>query len=297
MTTRTRPLAGQMLGLSISESEDSTDYGFLPWQINQATVQVVAALLGQGAGVVFGHDWRDDGVMETVHGYALQVAAAGQEPLLANYVPWPDKPHLPEAETARLAATLQIIRADLPATLKNHESQALAQGSCDALYQYLRARGLTELRHRLNERSTARLCLGGKCASYQGRYPGIVEEALFAIRSGKPLYISAILGGASRQIVEALEGKPIPKGFCANPAPITLYQHYANALESTLAGQPDLQIDGATAWQEFQQAGFDRLAQSNGLTLEENRELAHTGVMERVVQLVLKGLGTKQARA
>ncbi|HZC97659.1 MAG TPA: hypothetical protein VE267_16330, partial [Bradyrhizobium sp.] len=59
-----RPLQGCTIGLSISESADSTALGFPPWQINDVTVQMVAALFGQGASVVFGHDWRDDGVME-----------------------------------------------------------------------------------------------------------------------------------------------------------------------------------------------------------------------------------------
>ena len=64
MSSPRRPLAGCVVGLSISESEDSTGCGFPPGQINRVTVQMVASLFGQGVGVVFGHDWREDGVID-----------------------------------------------------------------------------------------------------------------------------------------------------------------------------------------------------------------------------------------
>ena len=64
MTLPQRPLAGCIVSLSISESDDSAERGFPSWQVNRVTLQLVAALFGQGASVVFGHDWREDGVME-----------------------------------------------------------------------------------------------------------------------------------------------------------------------------------------------------------------------------------------
>ena len=67
-----RPLQDCAVGISISESEDSSDRGFPRWQVNRATVQTAAALLGQGAGVVFGHDWREDGVMDAIYRFAVQ---------------------------------------------------------------------------------------------------------------------------------------------------------------------------------------------------------------------------------
>ena len=102
MNPISRPLAGCVVGLSISESDDSAKRGFPPWQVNRVTLQVVSALFGQGVGVMFGHDWREDGVMEAVHGFALQMqppvplspqeATAADQPLLQNLLPWPDEP-------------------------------------------------------------------------------------------------------------------------------------------------------------------------------------------------------------
>src|SRR5438094_9585228 len=124
MNVLQRPLVGFAVGLSVSEGDDSAARGFPVWQVNRVTLQVVSALFGQGVGVVFGHDWREDGVMEAVHGFALQVQAplplspddpdADSQPLLFNILPWPDTPRLPSEDLERLASTLRVESAGLP---------------------------------------------------------------------------------------------------------------------------------------------------------------------------------------
>jgi hypothetical protein len=123
-----RPLVGSVVNLSISESEDSAERGFPAWQVNRVTLQVVAALFGQGVGVIFGHDWGEDGVMESVHGFARQMqspvpispneAEAIGQPLLRNLLPWPDEPRLPQEDLERLASTLRVEKADYLTSLR-----------------------------------------------------------------------------------------------------------------------------------------------------------------------------------
>ena len=128
MSTAQRPLSGCLVGLSISESEDSDTRGFPSSQVNRVTVQVVSSLFGQGAGVVFGHDWRDDGVMQTVYAIAreMQPTDPGSESRpLQNLLPWPDEPMLSGQEREQLSSTLLIERAGLPDGLREyHERHA-----------------------------------------------------------------------------------------------------------------------------------------------------------------------------
>src|SRR5690606_12847315 len=109
-----------------------------------------------------------------------------------NLVPWPDEPELSEPERTALAAHLAVEPAGLPPALVPHAATA-ARGSTERCY--LRARGLTHLRRRLTATTNARLCIGGKLGGSQGRYPGIVEEALLAIEAKQPLYVSGLFGG------------------------------------------------------------------------------------------------------
>lgn len=299
MNAGIRPLAGLVVSLSVSESGDSAALGFPSFQVNRVTLQFVAALVGQGASVAFGHDWREDGVMEAVHGFALQAqppvplsldsAEAEAEPVLWNILPWPDVPHLSELEQEQLRSTLKVESAGLPEELRQFDTDARAAGPNSPLYGYLRARGLTFLRHRLNDVCHVRLCVGGRRSGSQGRYPGVVEEALLAVRQNKPLYLASILGGASEQIVEAVEGKNMPGDFCEATPIERLYQQ-PPVTETNAATGDDRTIDRVAVWREFTDAGRQRIAATNGLTIEENDELLRTPVIERAIELLLTGL-------
>jgi hypothetical protein len=293
-----RPLSGLFVGLSISESDDSTGRGFPAWQVNRVTMQFVAALMGQGAGVVFGHDWRDDGVMEAMHAFALRMQAPhGAEaagapaggPLLQNLLPWPDEPKLSEAERERLASTLSVEPAGLPDDLApavREDGQAFPE-------PYLRARGLTHLRRKLNERTQARVCVGGRTRGSQGRYPGVIEEAFLSVEARQPLFLIGFLGGAARQVIDAVEGRPGPPPDFA--APTGLGGIYEAVRRERRTAGPDDEIDRGRVWSAFKSIGVPGLSESNKLTVEQNRELFHTPAVERAIQLVLLGLARIKA--
>jgi hypothetical protein len=292
-----RPLTGLSVGLSISESDDSLHRGFPAWQVNRVTLQIVSALFGQGAGVVFGHDWREDGVMQAVHGFALQMqppdpvsaeeARRADQPLLMNLLPWPDKPSLSEQDQARMSSTLRVESAGLPRELL--EFEAKFRGHTEGSeYAYLRARGLTHLRHRLDAFCQARFCLGGRRSGSQGRFPGVIEEALLSVRDNRPLYLASLLGGATRQVIDAIEGKPMPEDFCQ---PTKVRELFASPPVGEIdpATQRDHETDPKAVWATFQEAGSERLLQ-NGLDESENAELFHTAVLDRAIAIVLTGL-------
>jgi hypothetical protein len=68
-------------------------------------VRLSETLLGFGARLVFGHDWRYGGVMEAISQAALRywpVDDANSPPLIKNFVPWPDNPQLkPDVQRRR----------------------------------------------------------------------------------------------------------------------------------------------------------------------------------------------------
>lgn len=299
MTTANRPLAGLVVNVSLSESDDSLNFGFPAWQVNRVMLQFVTALFGQGASIVFGHDWREDGVMEAVHDFALQMqppaslsleaGAAELQPLLWNILPWPDSPRLSEEEQEQLRSTLKVESAGLPEELQQFDNDAQTAGPDSPLYAYLRARGLTFLRQKINNVCHVRLCVGGRRSGSQGRYPGVIEEALLAVRQKKPLFVVGILGGASAQVVEAVEGREMPEDFCAPTQVQRLYQQPpVNEINADTSA--DRVVDRVAAWREFAETGNRQLAERNGLTIEENDELLHTPVVERAIELVLIGL-------
>jgi|RhiMethySRZTD1v2_1073278.scaffolds.fasta_scaffold1755002_2 SLOG-like protein len=102
---------------------------------------------------------------------------------------------------------------------------------------------------------------------WRGR--GAVEEALLAVRSNKLLYLAACLGGATEQVVAAIDGKDIPDDFCP-PAPTDALYATPPAAEHDEATDSDRLVDRAAIWEEFRNAGPNMLVEFNGLSLDEN---------------------------
>ena len=165
--------------------------------------RVASRLFGQGASVAFGHDWREDGVMEAVHGFALQTQppiplspesaeAPRLEPLLLNVLPWPDAAPF---GSWNKNSSVRLLKWNLQVCLQELLAIRCRRARCGIelpAVRYLHARGLTFLRHRLNDVCQVRLCVGGRRSGSQGRYPGIIEEALLAVQQNKPLYLASI---------------------------------------------------------------------------------------------------------
>jgi hypothetical protein len=124
----------------------------------------------------------------------------------------------------------------------------------------------------------------------------VIEEALLALTRNKPLYMAGLLGGATAQVLDAIEEKQMPTDFCAPTEMADLYNH-PPLTERDPTTRDDRMIDRNAVWRTFQMAGVGQIAQTNGLTVEENRELFHTPVLDRVVELVLTGLSRLKANS
>src|SRR5687767_14631292 len=138
------------------------------------TLRVVAALLGQGAQLLLGHDWRDNGVMEAVHAYVQRYRESSEKGavVVRNYLAWPDRTRLKQVDRANISGCMEIIEFPEPA---GGEGPA-------------RHRALTASRTQMIQDSDATVCVGGRTTGYQGMMPGTLEEALLTVRQSRALY-------------------------------------------------------------------------------------------------------------
>lgn len=114
---------------------------------------------------------------------------------------------------------------------------------------------LTTLREQTIIKVFAQIVIGGKTHGYKGRYPGIIEEAYVAIKNAKPVFVLGAYGGAAEIVIRALNGEK-------------LYDDEPNKM--------------------FNKIGFKGL--NNGLSVNENIELARCNDIARAISLILKGL-------
>ena len=267
MTTH-RPLTDCVVGFSISESEDMERLGFDRSEMNRCVVRLSESLLAVGARLAFGHDWRPGGVMVAVAALAVRYFhlgpdAAGKSKAKApiiNRVAWPDLPFLAPAVTSNPDASP-------PAGSAVDPMVRLLKGVVDARQTPVpegtsRADALSLMRAELADLCDIRVCLGGKLTGFSGKMSGIVEEALGALRKGRPVFTSGIFGGASALVARAMD-----------PA-------------TDISEDKSLKDDLRAALLEIRKlsANVER-----GLTAEEEKLLWHCTSTEQCVELILRG--------
>ena len=196
------------VNISVSPCEHAARLGYDDRQINRIVIRMAQYFLDHDMRVIFGHDWREDGVMRAVADFAGTVAtrtAPGETPTatprMLNVVP-----------VSRVALSNAAIEAQLDSggVLEVTPFSELAESvahragirhpGADADPTQLREWELTALRHWLTELLApgCRICLGGRLHGFQGQEPGVKQEARLALAYHKPLYLMGGFGGAAK---------------------------------------------------------------------------------------------------
>lgn len=279
-----RPLDGLTVGISISESGDMASRGLTSEEVNRTVITISEGLIAQGARLVFGHDWRPGGVMDTVFEFALAYTPgpgeenANRPPLITNFVPAPDRPTKPPEELALYSRTLRVEEPGPPAL----PEVLFARGKLDeAGEKVARVLSLTRMRECMTKVTDARICLGGRTTGSSGRCAGIVEEAFLTMQQGKALYLCGLFGGASAQVIGALTGMPPEKLDAFSPS-----DDVAEAL--AIAVPQERPADRMI--QAFRDWGMAELSRHNRLSPEENLDMFNARQRDRVIDLLIKGL-------
>jgi hypothetical protein len=291
-----------LVALSISEAEDLPRFGLRKPHLDDVLLEISRYLLIAGVRLAYGGhlgpvgytvrlaDLLYDPIIEQLRG----VPAAGSAPPaeLVSYLAWPTVGTT--ADVARLGPLVEVRRCARPVGLDETVDAAfVTEPQTDIpvdspMHRFAWARGLTLMRERQTAEVAARVVVGGRLGpageGYRGRMPGVLEEALLAIRAERPVYLVGAFGGCAHLVIDALERVSRQelqwdhqRAVAHSEELRTLYQE---------RGQAWVDYDAVAA--ELNARGFAGL--KNGLTVDENRELAKSRSAERIVELVLHGL-------
>ena len=211
------------VGISVSPSREALRIGYDDRQINRVVIRMAQYFLDKDMRVIFGHDWRNNGVMRAVADFAGKVAPISPEvsdfrneinpldpnrrpsPRMLNVVPTSRDAISGDALSAEhdSGGVLEVTPVDellpkLKSQFRNPEVIALGGANKTEAVK------LTHLRHCITVLLDpgCRICLGGITDGYQGSEPGVSEEAKLALTYGKPLYLMGGFGGAVRRFGE-----------------------------------------------------------------------------------------------
>jgi hypothetical protein len=285
------PLKGRLIGISISNSTDLSERGMSQEHLEDAMVECARYLLAQGASLAYGGDLRPGGFTTILFELVRSHNRAGSQERIHNFLAWPIHLRLDPALWQEYLDEIHPYRLSPPADLGVNEGVYIA--SDDAISRYVWARSLTAMRQEMDQKIHARVLLGGQVKDFKGKYPGLFEEALLALHSGKSLYLIGGFGGCTRFIVDVLKGGT-PEAFTeAFQAQDPLYQAVKERYRVDAADNKTTPIDYAAELQFLREKGVGGL--DNGLSAEENETLFTSVNLPEIVYLLLKGLGKRIA--
>lgn len=267
-------LTGVRLGLSVSDSPDLGRLGLVDGHLRLALGEVTRTMMLSGGRLVYGGHLDPEGYTTFLRSELERYGR--QARTLRVYLAWTEHRRLSleqlEAAEEDLGLNGDIVYLD-PAG--NEVARSFERGAePEPVPPQLVAPSLTSLRQRMAHDTDARLLVGGRVTGFQGRMPGILEEALYAIEQGRPLYLAGGFGGAT-----ALLGARL--GLTDSWLP----RIDGESLEALAAALDEIEAAAqATGWQ----VGM------NGLDDEENQRLAASHRPSDLASWVAVGLARRQ---
>ena len=212
------------VGISVSPCKDAAQMGYDIRQINRVVIRLAQYCLDRNMCVVFGHDWREDGVMRAIAEFAIKAAAgasriehtsesldSGQKEdcekmRMLNVVPTGQNSLSKAALDAQRESDgiLKVLTVNEAIERLNIRNAKPTSQKFQNNLEERRAEELTTLRRCITAllNPGCRICLGGKTSGYEGKEPGIIEEARLALELDKPLYLLGGFGGATQRFGE-----------------------------------------------------------------------------------------------
>lgn len=270
-------LDGVRLGISVSDSADLARLGLLETHFRLALGEIARCVLVSGGQLTYGGHLDPEGytnfLVQELHRYnrrdrPLHICLAWQEHRKLSVQELNE-----ERKLLGLYGDVTCLDADGKVVDPVQERPADAVPETD---DDVRMRSLTALRRYMAGNTEGRIFMGGRREGFQGNLPGLVEEAIVALEAGQPIYLAGGFGGVTMDIIRALEVDD-----CA-----------------WLPAIPD-----APALDERLTRGLERLADfrrqegwtglRNGLSVDENRQLAATHRPSEIAALISLGLGRR----
>ncbi len=253
------------VGVSVSESPDLRVLGLSDGHLRDAMAEIALHLLASGRSIAYDGDLRDNGFNELLHELICRYKDHPRHSgtiVVTDYLAWPVHIRMSPNALATFAAEHEaavrlVFLARDGARLAKEQCLKLPAREPDADEW---ADGLTAMRTFMRSETRARIVLGGRVDGYKGVMPGIAEEAHLSLQARHPLYLIGGFGGCARDIAETI-------GLCDRWAGSR--GEWAGRKHFSIYAPDDLH---------------------NGLTGEENLELARTPHIEKAVALVLRGL-------
>jgi len=268
-------LRGMRLGISVSESPDLARLGLLETHFKLALGELARCVLVSGGELAYGGSLRPDGytsfLVQELHRYSRR------DRPLRLCLSCNEHRSLTLSALAGQKVALGLFGSMVCLDADGHEvdpAVGRAEMPSAALDVATQGKALTSLRRYMAACTHGRILLGGRREGFQGDMPGVLEEALITLEHRQPIYLAGGFGGVTLDIIAAL-GVDDTSWLPLSPT----------------APANDARLAAGLAKLAHLRAAQDWPGLNNGLTDNENVQLARTYRPSEIAALISLGLG------
>jgi hypothetical protein len=292
MLSRKYILKGKTIGISISESDNLSELGYGVPHLKDAVIEIARYILASGGKLAYGGDMRQGGFTELIFDLlAYYKADKTLQPheRFYSYLAYPLSTTLSLEKQAELRQNVSFKKVAPPVDLQiANSNEFLKPDTPENLYVWTRC--LTKMREEMETECNARIFIGGRTKGFKGKCAGILEELLIALEQNHPVYLVGAFGGITKDAIEALKRNK-PESFSNE-----YYfdnDDYKKMFLLFNGKHPDNTINYLKYLSILQKIGLNKIAEQNGLSVEDNLRLTTTPHISEVVYLILKGLNKR----
>ena len=191
------------IGVSISEINGTFDNGFENIHLYTAQEEISKYLLYTKNKIVYGGDISYKSEFNFVKILAEIADSYGNRDVpIINHVCYPLDKNIDINIKAKYKTIIEF--KEFNELEVNHDDEIMPYSHLESLISF--SKNLSLMRKMMAKNTDARIMLGGKHTGYLGKYPGLLEEAYYTLKEGKPLFLIGGFGGISKLIIDLRKG-------------------------------------------------------------------------------------------
>lgn len=193
-------LKGKRVALSVSSSADLERLGLTEEHCKLVVAEISRAIMLAGGSVMYGGNLDSDGYTWIIFEEAQRFGGEGimfEDVLAESEYSKETIEHLEQVERKFAEFGRLKLISSSGKTVKIEDSH-------DPKRRATAPESLTAMRRYITDHTDARVIVGGKLKGFQGRFPGVIEEAELSVHSGQPVLASGGYGGASAAIARLM---------------------------------------------------------------------------------------------
>ncbi|MEN5059037.1 hypothetical protein [Sphingobacterium kitahiroshimense] len=274
------------VAISVSVNEDLEKLGFSEQHLNDVSIEIARYIIANDGTALYGGDLREGGFTNYFSELSNQYKKDSEKSFrFINYFVFPNTKRLTndvridfhskqiQIKEVKLAKGLPIDQHKVYDPFKKIEDR------------HIYSECFKTMRIEMANDCDARILIGGKIIKYLGYVPGIIEEALYTLKEGKPLFLVGAFGGATEKLIKLIKGEMVEEltnDFQYNDNFLKNFKEYV----SSKCNYSDFDV----LKEEFKEFDVDKISELNGLSNEENEILFSSKNIHEILYLIMKGL-------